>query len=334
LNQPVPAGVRLYAASPGPVFAGFVAGVALQLQQPVLWPQQIYAVMVLLACALAGLHLWLCGQRFPSWGRMVSAFALAALLGAGLTGWRAGVFQSAALNPALEGRDIEVTGQVLAMPQPGEDGVRFRLAVESARLNGRTVTLPPHIMLGWYSGFAGREPAAAAQDADPFEIALALQRQPQTLRAGERWQMTVRLKAPHGNSNPFGFDYELWLWEQGIQATGYVRAGPRDAPPGKLSSSWQHPIEQARQTVREAIFQRIENRQFAGVIAALVVGDQAAIERVDWEVFRATGVAHLMSISGLHVTYRFVVRVWTWLESPVDPRLSGISAMSMENTSF
>ena len=38
------------------------------------------------------------------------------------------------------------------------------------------------------------------------------------------------------------------------------------------------------------------------MLAALVVGDQAAIERADWDVFRATGVAHLMSISGLHVT--------------------------------
>ncbi|MEO7885237.1 MAG: DNA internalization-related competence protein ComEC/Rec2 [Polaromonas sp.] len=224
------------------------------------------------------------------------------MLGVGLTGWRAGAFLTAALNPALEGRDIEVTGQVLAMPQPGEDGVRFRLAVESARLNGGAVTLPPQILLGWYSGFAGREPPAPAQDADPFELALALQRQPQVLRAGERWQMTVRLKAPHGNSNPYGFDYELWLWEQGIQATGYVRAGQRDVPPAKLSSSWQQPVERVRQAVREAIFERIENRQIAGVIAALVVGDQAAIERADWDVFRATGVAHLMSISGLHIT--------------------------------
>ena len=40
----------------------------------------------------------------------------------------------------------------------------------------------------------------------------------------------------------------------------------------------------------------------AGVLAALAVGDQAAIERDDWAVFRNTGVAHLMSISGLHVT--------------------------------
>ncbi len=265
------------------------------------------------------------------------AFGLAALLGFGSAGWRAGAFQAGALDPALEGRDIEVTGSVPAMPQPGEDGLRFRLDVDSARLDGRTVTLPPQILLGWYSGFAGREarsPAQSVQDADPFEAALALQRQPQPLRAGERWRMTVRLKAPHGNSNPHGFDYELWLWEQGIQATGYVRAGANDAPPARLSSSWQHPIEQARQAVRDAIFERVSDRQWAGVIAALVVGDQNAIERADWDVFRATGVAHLMSISGLHITYRFVVRVWTWLKRPVDPSVSGISAMSMKNTSF
>lgn len=289
--------------NPGPGFTGFIAGVALQLQQPALWPQPWYAVAGLLACAAAGAF-WGFGWRvrMASWGRALLMLVFAALLGFGATGWRAGVFQSAGLDTALEGLDVEVTGSVLAMPQPGEDGVRFRLGLESARLDGRVVTLPPQLLLGWYSGFGGREAPALAQDADPFEAALALQRQPQPLRAGEHWQMTVRLKAPHGNSNPHGFDYELWLWEQGVQATGYVRAGVHDAPPVRLSTSWRHPIEQARQVVREAIFQRIENRQLAGVIAALVVGDQNAIERADWDVFRATGVAHLMSISGLHIT--------------------------------
>ena len=301
--RPESSGSWTGALSPGPGFAGFIAGVALQLQQPALWPQPWYAAAGLLACAAAG-ALWGFGWRvrLASWGRALLMFVFAALLAFAVTGWRAGVFQSAGLDPALEGRDVEVTGSVLAMPQPGEDGLRFRLGIESARLDGRAVTLPPQILLGWYSGFAGREAPAPAQDADPFEAALALQRQPQPLRAGERWQMTVRLKAPHGNSNPHGFDYELWLWEQGVQATGYVRAGVHDAPPVRLSTSWRHPIEQARQVVREAIFQRIENRQLAGVIAALVVGDQNAIERADWDVFRATGVAHLMSISGLHIT--------------------------------
>ena len=302
MRQAVFKGTWQGARSPGPVLAGFIAGVALQLQQSALWPQQGYALYVVLPSAAALLWRLLRPGRGRPWGRVGLAFALAALLGFGSAGWRACVFQSAALDPALEGRDIEVTGSVPAMPQPGEDGLRFRLDVESARLDGWPVALPPRILLGWYSGFAGREARVPAQDADPFEAALALQRQPQVLRAGERWRMTVRLKAPHGNSNPYGFDYELWLWEQGIQATGYVRAGVNDAPPAKLSSSWQHPIEQARQAVREKVFARVENRQWAGIIAALVVGDQNAIERADWDVFRATGVAHLMSISGLHIT--------------------------------
>jgi predicted membrane metal-binding protein len=54
--------------------------------------------------------------------------------------------------------------------------------------------------------------------------------------------------------------------------------------------------------VRDAIFQRHGDRKLAGVVAALVTGDQNAIDRADWDVFRATGVAHLMSISGLHIT--------------------------------
>ena len=287
------------------VLLGFVAGVAVQLQQQVLFERLIYAGLTGTALIGLGLLVWL--ARRP-WSSFLLALVLSASLGFGLTGLRAVAYNATALTPLLEGQDIEVTGQVLAMPQFGEDGVRFRFAVASARLKGAAVSLPPQIVLGWYSGF-GIRPAKVQPvtdgDPEPPEFSLELQRQPQPLRAGEQWQMTVRLKAPHGNSNPHGFDYELWLWEQGIQATGYVRTGKSvngDAPPKKLASTWAHPVERARQAVREAIFARVDDRKMAGVLAALVVGDQNAIERADWDVFRATGVAHLMSISGLHIT--------------------------------
>lgn len=296
----------------GWAFLGWIAGVASQLQQVELWSPAANGGLFMLGVGLFALA---CRSgRSRRWWPVAPALVCAsALMAFGATGWRAGVFQSAALSPALEGRDIAIEGRVLAMPQVGEDGVRFRFGVESATLNGQPVRLPPRLLLGWYHGFGARgmEPGSprsaaalfeATGDTDPSEQALASPRQPQPLRAGERWRMTVRLKAPHGNANPHGFDYELWLWEQGIQATGYVRTGAQDAAPVRLSTSWQHPVERARQSVRDATFAQVADRPLAGVIAALVVGDQNAIERADWDVFRATGVAHLMSISGLHIT--------------------------------
>ena len=321
--------------------AGFIAGVALQLQQAGLFAGWLYACLMAGALGLLlvfdrcrpvpGAVTALSGRLTRLSSAVLVVFMLSASLGFGLTGLRATAFQGTALDPLLEGRDIVVAGQVQAMPQFGDDGLRFRLAVESAFLDGRPVTLPPQIYLGWYNGFGARplkdfnavpRLPVAVQDVDsdePAGLSPDQQRQPQTLRAGERWRMTVRLKAPHGNSNPHGFDYELWLWEQGLQATGYVRVGVRDAPPQKKSDSRAHPVERARQTVREAIFERVSNRPLAGVLAALVVGDQNAIERVDWDVFRATGVAHLMSISGLHITmFAWVASLllgWLWRRS-------------------
>ncbi|MBC7620170.1 MAG: DNA internalization-related competence protein ComEC/Rec2, partial [Candidatus Saccharibacteria bacterium] len=149
--------------------------------------------------------------------------------------------------------------------------------------------------------------------------AAALNRMPPAVLAGERWQLTLRFKAPHGARNPNGFDYELWLWDQGVQATGYVRAGAKDMPPQRLGRTGSYPVSQLRQTVRDAVLARIENRQQAGLIAALVVGDQAAVDRADWDVFRATGVAHLVSISGLHITMlawgAALGALWLWRRS-------------------
>src|SRR5262249_39251471 len=163
---------------------------------------------------------------------------------------------------------LVVTGLVQSMPHRTDAGLRFRFEVEDAQLAGAPVRLPPQLMLGWYGGLD------AAGDVLPDP-----QRQPADLHAGERWRIALRLKAPHGQPNPHGFDYELWLWEQGVQATGAVRAGARDPPPVRLAQTWAHPVEQARQHVRDAIFRQVDDPQLAGVLAALVVGDQGAIER-------------------------------------------------------
>jgi len=231
-----------------------------------------------------------------TWWRATLLACLWAGLLFGLTGWRASQFAAASLNPALEGRDVAVTGVVASLPQPFDLGQRFRFAPDSSALEGQPVALPGLLELAWYAPAAERPEGFDAQGAP----ALAPLAAP---RAGERWQFTVRLKAVHGSVNPHGFDFELSQWEQGVQASGYVRAARHDPRPQRLSpAGWQHPVTQLRQHLRERIYQQVADPSAAGLIAALVVGDQAAIGRSDWDVFRATGVAHLMSISGLHIT--------------------------------
>jgi competence protein ComEC len=312
-------------------FMGIIAGVAVQLQQAVLWDATWY-----LACGLVGLgglaslarlttaRLWMSHRSLGFAGRLI-VLLCAAALAFGLTGWRSTHYLQTSLNPALEGVDLEVTGVVSAMPQRLDTGLRFRFEVASAHLAGTPTVLPPRLLLSWYRrAFSSSDVSAggnAAESVAPF----GLEDASITPKAGERWQFTVRLKAPHGNSNPHGFDYELWAWEQGAQGVGYVRENKRQMPPkrlgvsdGGLFSSLGFGMERARQAVRDAVFNRLtaaSDRAAAGVIAALVTGDQNAIERADWDIYRATGTAHLMSISGLHIT------MFAWLAALLIGRL-------------
>jgi competence protein ComEC len=276
--------------------AGSVLGAALQLRQPVLWPAWVYAASLL----VAAMGLWR-GRSFIERRLPVVTLTLlcGAMAGAGLAGWRAVAYERGALAPSAEGRDLMVTGVVAEMPQRNESGTRFRLDVDAARWAepaiGEALHVPDRIALGWYTQSTG--PWGRASGDKPVPLA-----EVGAVHAGERWQFTVRLKAPHGNVNPFGFDSELWSWEQGVHANGSVRTGARDTAPKRIAVTWLHPVERAREAVRDAVFERVPDRARAGVIAALVTGDQSAIDRAGWDVFRATGVAHLMSISGLHVT--------------------------------
>jgi len=280
------------------MLVGWIAGTAVQLQQAALWPLHELAVAAC-CCALGILAFirWPLALKGSVWICGLGLMLLTACLAWSLVGWRAHVMLSDQMPPAMEGRNLDVVGVVVAMPQRSESGLRFRFAIESALMEGHSVRVPQQVYLAWYGG------ALSGVEGVNAERAVA------AVQAGERWQWRVRLKAPHGHMNPGGFDYELWLWEQGLQATGYVRTGAQDPAPVRLTQTYLHPIEWARQSVRDAIVARFAMGQggeaeakLAGVVAALVTGDQSAIDRSDWDVFRATGVAHLMSISGLHIT--------------------------------
>jgi competence protein ComEC len=265
---------------------GFVAGVALLQNQAALPPQYL---LWLLALASLLLVLWARASD-----RAVFRIPTLIASGAGLGFVWAALVAHNYLTPELpkewEGRDVTVIGTIDSLPYSFEQGVRFNFAVERVLAgDGETPPIPSKLALSWYSAFRAEELQAIGK-----------------VEPGERWQLTVRLRRPHGNANPYGFDYEVWLLEQNVRATGYVRPDQRSQLKNQRLDgfvfSFGNVVQRSRGWLRDRIYAALPDKQYAGVIVALVVGDQRAISQSDWKVFNRTGIGHLISISGLHIT--------------------------------
>ncbi len=106
--------------------------------------------------------------------------------------------------------------------------------------------------------------------------------------------------------NPGGFDFEAWMLERNLRASGYVRAGRNDSSAATRLKEmvWmpRYAIERARSNLRAQLQPKLEGKRYGGVLLALVLGDQRAISDADWTLFNRTGIGHLVSISGLHIT--------------------------------
>jgi len=168
------------------------------------------------------------------------------------------------LPEALEGFDIPVTGIVVDLPQQDERRTRFDFRVTES-----VQQLPSNIRLSWYFP-------------------------DQPVKSGQRWSFMVKLKRPHGNLNPGGFDYERWLFTQNVGATGYVRPSPKPVLLGR-TSAWSS-ISVWRQSITDRLSDLLINSPSLGLIKALTIGDGSSITQNQWDVFRKTGTTHLVVI--------------------------------------
>ncbi|HSF72089.1 MAG TPA: DNA internalization-related competence protein ComEC/Rec2, partial [Methylotenera sp.] len=189
-------------------------------------------------------------------------------------------------------KSINVIGVVASLPEVTERGERFKFDVEkvlSPQAPVNQIHVPQHISLNFYRNVKSPSPENAPSALNYFH-------------AGERWQFTVRLKRPHTTYNPHGFDFEAWALAENIRATGSVhsKSGYK-----KLTNFVWRPayvLERLREKIGNRISQVLKNKPYAGVIRALVMGEDSQITQVQWNVFLRTGINHLVSISGLHIT--------------------------------
>ena len=197
-----------------------------------------------------------------------------------------------ALDKSLEGIDLEVSGQVVSIPTNYPRSSRFEFSIHSARtsLNAELVSVPKKVRLNWY----GNVP--------PIQL-------------GEIWHLRMRLKRPWGYANPGGFDYEKWLFEQGIRATGYVRnKGNNELI---RTTSLLNPTYYLRATLNQKLEQA--KGKYAAVIKALVLGERGQMDSKSWQTLTQTGTNHLLAISGLHVGivsgFVFFITLFLWKSS-------------------
>lgn len=270
----------------------FVLGVWL-LQQQAALPDFIWVWLLpgfLLALLIPGKPVVLRLARIT----LVAVFALG--LGFYHAAWQAHQRLAVTLPDEWQGRDIEVIGVIAELPRNHLHGQRFTFDVE--QILTPQAHVPRHIYLSTYDNKKSA---------------------PLMLHAGERWQLTLRLKQPHGSSNPHGFDFELWALENNLRAVGYVNSNANNMRLALLADGIDYRIEAWREAVRDKFNATLTNAPYAGVLSALAVGDQSSIPPAQWQVFTRTGVNHLMSISGLHITMLaslgFALTYWLWRRS-------------------
>lgn len=172
-------------------------------------------------------------------------------------------FLDSRLPQALDNQLVTVVGQVDSLPSQTETGWRFLLH-DVLDEQGRSL---PDMRLHWWGG----EPVAA----------------------GEIWSFEVRLRRPRGMRNPGTFDYESWLYAQGLGAVGSVKGGERISVAPALG--------QWRDRVQRALVVPLADVPGGTRLLALLTGDRQSLSQEDWALLQATGTTHLLVISGLHI---------------------------------
>lgn len=227
------------------------------------------------------------------------------------------------LTAELEGKELTLNGRVAALPQSNSLGAKFAFEVDRATLGKEFLEqFPRRIYLSWQPAWR-----------NPQEIP--------DIVPGQRWKFKSKLKRPYGSLNPYTFDFERWSFHQDFGASGSVRAGELLLDKDIAWTEIELRMELMRWHLRKKIRSMLpDDARYAGVLIALVMGDQNAINQDDWQVFNATGIGHLISISGLHVTMlagvgaSFSAFIWRRRAWPLIAPVGKVAAISGFITAF
>jgi competence protein ComEC len=265
-----------------------VAAASYMLSLPALpdlrWLSQLTYVLAIVAVLCCARRV-LCPDRSriyltdSKWVRLAERAVVCALVVAVMmtwVGWRAELRLQDQLDPRLEDVVTRTVFRIQSMVRDQSNSVRFAARVLEPILPGVT----RDIEVAWRVA-----PDMVIQDLVP----------------GQVWRAALILRSPRGLSNPHGFDYEGHAFARNVRAIGRVRG----IPAWQRNESWADVsvvVSRVRQAVRTRMRKHVGNKLYGAVLIALAIGDQDSVQAEHWRVFNLTGITHLVSISGSHVT--------------------------------
>ncbi len=250
-----------------PVAMGLGIAVYFELpSEPALWLGPALAIGAAVAVLLA-----------PA-GSAVRALCIglvAGSLGLGLVAWRTSNLAAPTLHRPLF--SINVEGRVADI-QRLPDGKR--VVLEAVRLKGNGVPAP---------------------EMTPLRLRVSLGKGAPPLNVGDRLLVFANLSPPAGPATPGAFDFQRLAWYQQLGAVGYALAPAavieRGRPDGLVRT-----FDGLRADITERILKALPGPA-GGVAAALLAGEQTAVDKDVSQAMRDSGLAHILSISGLHIVF-------------------------------
>ncbi|MGF1736109.1 DNA internalization-related competence protein ComEC/Rec2 [Photobacterium satsumensis] len=244
------------------------------------------------ALGLLSLHLWL---ALPTYHGFITALMIGSVvcfyfrwrlliyvgIGACLANLAATSYLKNVQLAFIEPRNITIVGEVSSLLNHKKLDTLFDFVTSELRQPGFRVSKTLRLRLSW-------------QDKANIPV----------MRQGERWQLQVRLRPPHGRVNSAGYDRERQFVGKGIHAVGVVTGGVR-------LSSGQYSWAGLRQMVFDLAMEHTEGLSHQGYLLALGFGFRGALEAQDWDLLRDSGLAHLMAISGLHIGLAIMLGWWS-----------------------
>lgn len=284
----------------GRLVALTIVAAAVYLQTLPRLPDSLLLIILSVVCLLWVVAQFLFVRLRPNrwFGISVRVSVLFCVFALSLTwsSWRAELRLNDRLSTEQENVVSRVTFLVNSLVQDQGDSLRFDAVVQKETKNDAlALGIPRHIQVVW-------------RKSQPEQQALEV-------RPGQQWRAALIFKRPRAALNPHGFDYEAYLLSRNIRAIGRVRGHPVLLSDDAFHSL-QVVVSLARQKLRSAMRRYVGDMTYGAVLIALAIGDQDSVKTEHWNIFNKTGITHLVSISGSHVTmlaaFAGVSMLWLW----------------------